>query len=63
MIRKTILVQAAAVLVLCGSLQAQTQDRGWIATSNNYTSMLTAIRMERLGYVIVHRFPDRHAAG
>lgn len=46
MIRRAMLVQAAAVLLLSVSLQAQTGDHSWIATSNNYTNMLTAIRMK-----------------
>jgi uncharacterized protein (DUF885 family) len=46
LIRRAMLVQAAAVLFLSVSLQAQTGDHSWIATSNNYTNMLTAIRMK-----------------
>ena len=46
MIRKIMLVTAAAVFVLSAFALAQTTEPGWIATSNGYTNLLLAIELK-----------------
>jgi uncharacterized protein (DUF885 family) len=46
LIRKFIVAQFALAFVVSALLSAQTADRSWIATSNNYTNLLVSIVMK-----------------